>query len=79
MEPSSIAIPDHLHVFQKHYLTICTTIEYPEILSQQLLHENLVTEDEISQVREDILSLAYCFEFSLYSTCTYIHICCNCN
>ena len=52
VEPSSIAIPDHLRVFQKHYLTICTTIEYPEILSQQLLHEELVTEDDISQVRK---------------------------
>ena len=63
MEPSSIAIPDHLRVFQKYYLTICTTIEHSEILSQQLLHEELVTEDDITQVREKLLSLAKCFEF----------------
>ena len=59
MEPSSIAIPDHLRVFQKHYLTICTTIEYPEILSKQLLHEELVTEDDISQVRECTTKLCF--------------------
>ena len=67
MEPSSIAIPDHLRVFQKHYLTICTTIEHPVILAQQLLHEELVTEDDISQVREKLISLTKCFEFSLHS------------
>ena len=59
MEQSSIAIPDHLQVFQKHYLIICTTIEHPEILSEQLLHEELVTENDISQVRESALNFHY--------------------
>ena len=63
MEPSSIAIPDHLLVFQKHYLTICTTIEYPEILSQQLLQEELITEGDILQVRTHIPILV----FGIYS------------
>ena len=57
VEPSSIAIPDHLRVFQKHYPTICTEIEYPGILAQQLLQDELISEDDSLQVRAYTLSI----------------------
>ena len=46
-----VSLPDDLRVFEKYYLTICTTIEYPGIFVQQLLHDELITKDDSVQVR----------------------------
>ena len=56
----SDALPDHLRVFEKYYLTICTTIQYPGLLAQQLLRDELITEDDNLQVRMYIFNMQ-CF------------------
>ena len=49
-ESFSVPLSDDLRVFEKYYLTICTTIEYPGIFAQQLLQDELITKDDSVQV-----------------------------
>lgn len=47
----SVAIPNYLYVFEKHYLTICTSIEYPGILARWLLDDGFISQEDYLQVR----------------------------